>query len=138
MPIAVKYLVMFALSISLAGCDIPRPSAVVCDCQIEPGTYPEGWATLDQAPANFDRETMRKLVFVDESGFPIKAFDTSSIHWYRNGDGESLGCVVYDGSNHVNAVFRLAADASQTSVIDIRFMGIPFGRHPFFWERCDD
>lgn len=133
-----KTLVVLALFMVLAGCDIPRPSSVVCDCQIKPLSEQTDWAPLDQAPSNFDRSEIRALFDVDDPNFKASAFDTSNIHWYRNGNGESLGCIVFDSSNHVSGVFTLSADASQTSPVDHRLMGIPFGSDPFFWEGCAD
>ncbi len=120
------------------GCDIPRPSEVVCDCQVKPGHVLSEWYPIDQAPTNFIRAELRSFFHPDDKymGTP-EDFDSASIHWYRNAAGESLACVVYDQSNHVRAMFVLSADTTQTEPIDSRLMGIPMGSDPFFWERCD-
>ena len=133
-----KSLFALTLLVTFAGCDIPRPSSVVCDCQIRPFSELPHLAPLDQAPANFDQSEIRALFDVDDRHFTTSAFDTSNIHWYGKSNGESIGCVVFESSNHVSAVFYLSADASQTTPIDYRLMGIPMGHDPFFWERCDN
>ena len=122
----------------MTGCDISRPSDVVCDCQIQPDNELSEWAPVDQAPINFIHSEIRSLIDPDDEymGTP-EDFDFASVHWYRNGAGESLACVVYDGSHHVRAIFVLSADTTQTEPIRSRLMGIPMGRDPFFWEGCD-
>ncbi len=136
---ALKPLSVLVLCVALIGCDIPRPSDVVCDCQIQPESELSEWDPIDQAPTNFIHSEIR-LEFDPEDkymGTP-EDFDAASIHWYRNDAGESLACVVYDGSNHVRAMFVFSADTTQTEPIDSRLMGIPLGRDPYFWERrCD-
>jgi hypothetical protein len=134
-----KVFALLTVSATLLGCDIPRPSDVICDCQIEPNSKLSDWRPLDQTPSNFVHSEIRSLFETDVEymGTP-EVFDSASIHWYRNDTGESLACVVYDRSNHVRTVFVLSADKEQTNPIDFRMMGIPFGRDPFFWEGCED
>ncbi len=131
-----KLLVLLTFLVALVGCDIPRPSRVVCDCQVGLLNQVSDWASPDRAPLNYNRSEIRALFDIDVPQFHPSRFDTSDIHWYRNGNGESLGCVVFDSSNHVSAMFHLSADASQTSPVDYRLMGIPFGRDQYFWEGC--
>ena len=135
-----KLLLSLILTVGLAGCDIPRPSDVICDCQMKPDSEQSDWGRLEQAPPNFVHSEIRQLFHDPESNYlgTPEVFDAASIHWYQNGAGESLACVVFDGSNHVRAMFVLAADSEQTAPIDHRLMGIPFGRSPFFWEGCPE
>ena len=133
-----KFPILLTILAALAGCDIPRPSGVVCDCQIEPLNQVSDWAPLDKAPLNYNRSEIRALFDADDPAFHASRFDTSNIHWYRNGHGESLGCVVFDSSNHVSALVTLSADTSKTSPVDYRLMGIPFGPNYYFWEGCSN
>ena len=65
-----------------------------------------------------------------------KDFDAADVHWYSDDIGESLACVVFEGSNHVRAMFVLSANTGQTEPTNFLLMGEPFGRSPFFWEKC--
>ena len=133
-----KSLIFLNLCVALTGCDIPRPSDVVCDCQIQPDNELSDWSPLDQAPTNFIHSEIRSNFDPEDEymGTP-EDFDAASIHWYRNGAGESLACVVFDRSNDVRAVFILSADTEQTNPIDSRLMG-SHGGGPFFWQGCYD
>ncbi|MEO1245140.1 MAG: hypothetical protein AAFX56_05580 [Pseudomonadota bacterium] len=123
----------------LAACDIPRPSSVTCDCQIRPNSDQSEWRAQDEAPGNFVFSEVRSHFTGDDPEFDnSELFDSASIHWYQNDLGQSLGCVVYDSASHVGVIFVLSADADQIKPVDIHVMGIPFGRHPFFWEGCAD
>ncbi len=133
-----KLLISFTLIVILAACDIPRPSSVICDCQVQPDSKLSEWSRLEQAPANFVPGEIWRLhqePMTDYFGAP-EVFDAASVHWYRNSEGQSLACVVNDGSNYVNAIFIFAADIRQTAPDDFRLLGIPFSRSPYFWERC--
>jgi hypothetical protein len=136
----VKLLLSLILTLVLIGCGIPRPSDVICDCQVKPDSGLSEWSRLEQAPPNFVHSEVRQLFHDPESNYlgTPDVIDAASIHWYQNGAGESLACVVFDGSNHVRAMFILAADLEQATPIDSRLMGKPFGRGPSFWEGCPE
>ena len=107
---------------------------------MKPDSALSEWSRLEEAPPNFLYSEVRQLFHDPESnhsGSP-EAFDASSVHWYQNAAGESLACVVFDGSNHVGAAFVFAADPKQTDPVDHRLMGVPFGSDPFFWEGCPE
>ena len=135
-----KHLVLPAIAVLQIGCDIPRPTDVICHCQVNPDKKMSELSRLSQSPENFIHSEIRELVRNPESDYfgTPEGFDAATIHWYQNDMGESLACVVFDGSNHVGAMFTLAADKEQTKPIDFRLMGIPFGRDPSFWEGCSD
>ena len=107
---------------------------------MKPDSKLSDWGRLDQAPPNFVHSEIRKLFHDLEFSYfgTPEMFEAASIHWYQNGARESLACVVFDGSNHVGAMFVLAADSEQTAPIESRLIGIPFGRGPFFWEGCPE
>ncbi|MEL7536047.1 MAG: hypothetical protein AAFM91_03200 [Pseudomonadota bacterium] len=134
-----KLLLSLILTFVLSGCDIPRPSDVICDCRMRPDSELSEWSRLDKAPPNFVHDEIRQLLHDPESAYlgTPEVFDSASIHWYQNDAGESLACVVFDESHHVRAMFTLAADSEQTAPTDYRLMGIPLvGHQPFFWEGC--
>ena len=133
-----KSLVPLTIFVTLAGCDIPRPSKVVCDCHIKLLEESSDWAPLDQAPANFVHSEIRQLYNDPESDYigTPELFDAASIHWYQNEAEESLACIVFDGSNDIRATFILSADIEQTSPIDALLTGRSHGRERFFWEGC--
>lgn len=131
--------VLFAASAILTSCDIPRPSKVICDCQIQPNANDSEWRPLDQAPLNYAPKEIRLLSDGPELYFGTpEIFDSADVHWYQSEAGESLGCVVFESSNHVRATIVLPADTAEIVPIDSRLMGIPFGRDRFFWEGCAD
>ena len=99
------------------------------------------WIPMDQAPSNYVPSEVRRFFDggEDEPDFDLTGeFDSASMHWYQTETGASYACVVFDSSTFVNAAFSLSADTTQTDPIDLRIMGTPFARHPFFWEGCAD
>ncbi len=123
--------ILFAPLLLLTACDIPRPGAVVCDCQVNQNGQSPRLTELSQAPENFDRTIIRSLFKEGDSFDETSEFEASNIHWYQEADGETIGCVVFESTDHVRAIFRLSADTSNTSPVEYRLMGIPFGHRSF-------
>ncbi len=137
--IELNILALLASSFVLTGCDVARSSEVVCDCAVRPNDKASPWSPADHAPSNYVRSEVRIFFEPDDGDMHSQAdFDAANIHWYRDDAGESLACIVYEGTNHVSVMFRLSADSQETSPIDIRTMGVPFGPNLEFWETCGD
>ncbi len=127
---------MFAVSL-IAACDLPRSSQQICDCRFLDGETGGEYSRLEHAPTYFNEDEYWDEVLASIQDPDIaSAFSTSRTHWYRNEKGEARACVVFEGSDQMNAFIALSAEESLSEPTDVRIIGPEHPPPRFFWERC--
>lgn len=127
---------MFVVSL-IAGCDLPRTSQQICDCRFFGGERGGEYSRLEHAPSHFNEdEYWDDLLAATQDPEFANAFSNKTTHWYRNEKGEALACVVFEGSDQINAYIALSPVESLSEPTDMRIIGPEHSPPRLFWERC--
>ncbi len=129
-------IVMFAVSL-IAACDLPRSSQQICDCRLLEGRPVGELSRLEHAPSFFNEDK-----FWEDRSAPIQhadlagAFRNRTTHWYRDQNGETFACVVFEGSDQMNVGIAFSAGESLSEPMYMRIIGPEHPPPRLFWERC--
>jgi len=124
--------VLLAVSLLIASCYGSRTATEVCTCQLQRSIDDGLLISRVEPPPHFEQSMIQRTL-PDEYA---ESFIGAAIVWYQHSNGESVACVVLKESDRVNGLLKFSADKSIAEPIDVRWLGIPFGRERKPWEKC--